>query len=180
MRTGSDLNKLTFVIVCAMGLPAFCVGHGVKHSVFSAGTGIEATYDNGRPMAFCDVVVVSPANPDNEYQSGITDPAGRFAFVPDTNGVWKVTVDDGMGHLVTADVQTGPNKQVSDGVDTGMNRFAGGMIGVSVIFGLFGLYSLVRFHPRRTGRASSPSEPRTTQKSMEKNSGGPTCTSPKA
>ena len=149
MTTGFDLNRLTPIIVSAMLLPALCLGHGVKHRLFSAGTGIEAAYDDGRPMAFCDVVVFSPADPANEYQSGITDPAGRFAFVPDTNGVWKVSVDDGMGHLVTADVQTGPNERVGGRSDTRVNHLTGGIIGVSVIFGLFGIYSLIRQRPGR-------------------------------
>jgi hypothetical protein len=168
MTTGLDLNRLTLIIGCVMLLPALCLSHGVKHSLFSAGTGIEAAYDDGRPMAFCDVVVFSPADPDNEYQSGITDPSGRFAFVPDTNGLWRVTVDDGMGHLVTAEVQAGPNERVSVGADTHVGRLTGGIVGVSVIFGLFGIYGLIR---QRSGRA---------RLAVGDGEGESECTSPKA
>ncbi|NQT92354.1 MAG: hypothetical protein HQ559_06305, partial [Lentisphaerae bacterium] len=89
----------------------------MKHRVFKAGAGIEAAYDDGSPMAFCDVSVFSPGDPVSEYQTGITDPRGRFAFIPDTNGVWKVTVDDGMGHMAIAEVLMGP-----EGTQTGSSR----------------------------------------------------------
>ena len=125
-------------------LGAIALGHGVQHRVFPGGTGVEATYDDGSPMAFCDVSVFSPGEPASEYQTGITDPRGRFAFVPDTNGVWKVTVDDSMGHMVIAEVFVGSPGIEADGSRAGMDRPMGAIVGVSMILGLFGIYSLVR------------------------------------
>ena len=142
-------------------LGAIALGHGVQHRVFPGGTGVEATYDDGSPMAFCDVSVFSPGEPASEYQTGITDPRGRFAFVPDTNGVWKVTVDDSMGHMVTAEIAVGPEGITQGGGRKGVDRSTGAIVGVSVIFGLFGLYCLVRQgmgrvrHGSRSGEGKS-------------------------
>lgn len=33
-----------------------------------------------------------------EFQNGRTDARGRFAFVPDAPGLWRIIITDGMGH----------------------------------------------------------------------------------
>ena len=147
----SEERGLAVAVAGLMVVGSIALAHGVKHRVFPGGTGIEASYDDGSPMAFCDVTVFAPDDQDGEYQTGTTDPHGRFAFVPDTNGVWTLTVDDGMGHLVSAVVQAGPNELVSGGADTRVGRLTGGIVGVSVIFGLFGIYCLIRQGKGRSG-----------------------------
>ena len=42
--------------------------------------------------------IYSPADTEEEFQTGRTDANGVFAFVPDTAGEWGFIVDDGMGH----------------------------------------------------------------------------------
>lgn len=127
------------------------LGHGVRHRVFPGGTGIEATYDDGSPMAYCDVTVFSPGSRDGEYQTGTTDAHGRFAFIPDTNGLWTLTVDDGMGHLVSAEVQAGPSESPG-GEGARIDRLRGGIVGLSMIFGVFGIYCLARQRMDQTKR----------------------------
>jgi len=145
MTRGATIGKsLSTVIVWVMMFPALCLAHGARHTVFKGGTGVEATYDDGSPMAFCDVSVFSPGDPVSEYQTGITDPRGRLAFVPDTNGVWKVTVDDGMGHMAIAEVLVGLEGIEPADSRAGMDRPTGAIVGVSMIFGLFGIYCLLR------------------------------------
>ncbi|MBT3194041.1 MAG: hypothetical protein HN341_15975 [Verrucomicrobia bacterium] len=162
----SEERRLTVSVACLMVVGSFAFAHGVQHRVFPGGTGVEATYDDGSPMAFCDVTVVAPGDQGNEHQTGTTDPHGRFAFIPDTNGIWNLSVDDGMGHLVTAEVQIGPNALVGSRPDTRVGRLTGGIVGVSVIFGLFGIYCLCRQNVAQTKRTGGEGE-----------SG---CTSPKA
>ena len=145
-----------------------CMGHGVELTVvLNGGTGVEARYDDGSPVSYSEVKVFSPKDPETEFQSGVTDKNGRFMFFPDTTGTWRVIVDDGMGHLLTAEVQAGPNK-LAGGGDTRVSRLTGGIVGVSVIFGLFGIYCLagkgIGQTKRREGRVQGDSS----------------CTSPKA
>lgn len=130
-------------------MPAFSLAHGVAYREFQVGTGIEATYDDGLPMSFCDVSVFSPTDSGTPYQSGETDPQGCLAFVPNTNGLWKVTVDDGMGHVMTAEVRVDPTRSGAPVPSHKLNRGLRAMIGFSLIFGLFGIYILAR---QATGR----------------------------
>jgi hypothetical protein len=132
-------------------LPAACMAHGAECSTVSGGAAIEAVSDDGSPMAYCDVEVVRPGMPDEAFQVGSTDPLGRFAFVPDTTGTWKVTVDDGMGHLAACEIEVGPHG-VGIASGGGTDRFGGVIVGVAVIFGIFGLVALL-YSRRRHGRA---------------------------
>lgn len=145
------------------------LAHGVRHSVSEGAMAVTATYDDGSPMAFCDVSVFSSVDPDEPYQTGSTDPAGRFAFVPDTNGSWRVTVDDGMGHAMTAEVNVHTGAAGSAGPDeTKISRSMALVIGLCWILGFFGIYSLARHVTghRQSGSGSEEEDCR--------------CTSPKA
>lgn len=60
-------------------------------------------------MGYAEVCVFSPEESDKnssvEHQNGRTDCNGRFAFSPDSSGVWKVEVNDGRGHKIQAEVK---------------------------------------------------------------------------
>ena len=141
-------------LLVVVGYPVLCLGHGVEYEVFDVGTGIKATYSDGTPMAYCDVAVFAPDDDASEFQTGITDRNGSFAFVPDTSGVWRVTVDDGMGHMVTAEISLDSLQVVGTDARQSSDRLSSVVVGVSVIFGLFGLYVLLR----GTGRSSTEPE----------------------
>jgi nickel transport protein len=117
--------------------------HGVRHSVSEGATVVAATYDDGSPMAFCDVTVLAPQNGEAPYQEGTSDRNGCFAFLPDTNGTWTVTIDDGMGHLEEARIEIdsigGPKTETAHAPD----RLGGAVVGISIIFGIFGVYALL-------------------------------------
>lgn len=65
-------------------------------------------YTDGTPMAFAEVVVISPDG--KTWQKARTDRTGHFAFAPDIAnagptandpaGKWQIKVSDGMGHVV--------------------------------------------------------------------------------
>ena len=60
-----------------------------------------------------DGVQVQVSRPEDGglFQVGRTDPAGRFAFVPDETGEWTVTADDGQGHQLQARIAVGAATQ---------------------------------------------------------------------
>ncbi len=142
------MTRRSLALAAAVGLmiPVGTMAHGVRYTVSQHGAVIvAATFDDGRPMAYCDAAVYSPAAPDIAYQAGDTDPAGRFAFVPDTHGNWRVSVDDGMGHHVVADVSVDPGHMVpAGGSPRAIKRPLALLIGLSLIFGCFGIYALAR------------------------------------
>ena len=64
---------------------------------------VKCSYTNGAP-AQAEVLVRSPSNPDRYFAILKTDPSGLAHFEPDGPGQWSVTVDDGLGHRVTRQV----------------------------------------------------------------------------
>lgn len=83
-----------FVLVPALS------AHGVRITRMEKENTVvfQAAYDGAEPMAFASVIILGPGDPPVEFQSGWTDARGRFAFVPNGPGRWRVSVDDGMGH----------------------------------------------------------------------------------
>ena len=146
------LSALFPAWLVVVGCPLVCLGHGVKHETFDVGTGIKATYSDETPMAYCEVAVFAPDDSTSEYQTGITDRNGCFAFVPDTSGTWRITVDDGMGHLVAAEIAVDSLGVADTQPQRGMGRGHSLITGISVIFGLFGVYVLFRGTGRSRGR----------------------------
>ena len=143
------------LVVLACG--SFCWAHGARHDTFAAGTGIRATYDDGSPMAFCEVTVQALGRRETRpYQTGLTDPHGCFAFVPDTNGTWQVRVDDGMGHVLQTAIDVGAEAVAPAGHAAAHPHLSDAIVGLSVIFGLFGIWALWR-QRRRCGEGSGSS-----------------------
>jgi hypothetical protein len=70
-------------------------------------------------------------DPKTEFQRGVVDKKGKFAFIPDREGSWFVRVDDGMGHRKTAEIaldtgffagESGDNAPVSEPILPGKSR----------------------------------------------------------
>jgi nickel transport protein len=59
---------------------------------------LEFFYSDGEKMSYREVRVFSPRDEKFAAQTGRTDEAGRFAFVPDCPGEWRVIVRDEKGH----------------------------------------------------------------------------------
>lgn len=55
-------------------------------------------YDANQPGKNINISIFTPADSKTPFQSGMTDQAGYFAFIPDTEGIWIIKVDDGHGH----------------------------------------------------------------------------------
>ena len=138
------LRAMLVVLVGA----TLCLGHGVTYEVVETTVGLTAKYRDGTPMAYCDATVYSPGDSESEFQTGTTDPNGCVAFVPDTAGVWRVTVDDGMGHLLTAQVPVGTEGVASAEASHHVDSVSSAIVGISVIFGLFGVLTLIRSRAR--------------------------------
>jgi nickel transport protein len=60
---------------------------------------VRASYFQAEPLSYAEIMIFSPESDVVEYQYGRTDKSGYFAFVPNSRGDWKITVDDEMGHF---------------------------------------------------------------------------------
>jgi len=145
-RKGVELGVwIVLLISVVAGFPDFAYGHGVM-GVLEAegGIGVRALYDTGEPMSYAKVTVSAPES-RYTFQSGRTDRNGRFRFAPDQEGVWRIVVDDEMGHRLEMEVPVGedllPGRYRSEGQAGGssLGRYERALMGLSIIFGLFGV-----------------------------------------
>ncbi len=92
-------------------------GHGVEGEIHKLPgvLVVEAAYDTGEPMSYARVEIWSPDS-KIRFQLGRTDRNGKFAFVPDVTGLWKVKVSDGLGHALALEVRV--DSQVLEGASS--------------------------------------------------------------
>ncbi len=131
------MKSVWVVLVLAAGLQA----HDLAVMARPAGETVVVTAQFGgtEPATFCQVAVFSPAKADTEFQTGRTDARGRFAFVPDAAGSWRVVVDDEMGHRQEATVEWtgGTGAAPEGGAVPGWQK---ALTGASLLLGLTGIW----------------------------------------
>jgi nickel transport protein len=115
---------------------------------------VEAGYgDHHHGLSGGDVTVYAPGETGDAFQSGKTDPSGRFAFIPDEAGDWRVVVDDGAGHKNEAAITIAESffgvsdaalEAEGDSAEAGPSRaalpvFWKALIGISLLAGIAGV-----------------------------------------
>jgi len=134
---------LIFLTILANIAPAW--GHGTEGFTEKAeGALVSAGYDDGEPMSYAEVEIIGPGS-DTPFQKGRTDRNGRFMFRPDREGLWQIVVKDGMGHRLSleweiTDLKVGIKAAKPTGTGSRKaSRPQGIIMGMSIIFGLFGI-----------------------------------------
>ncbi len=132
---------ITVIMLTAVS-PDLSFAHGmVHHFTQEEAVVIRAAYDDGEPMSYAAVKIYAPDNAKIEHQNGRTDKNGCFAFIPDAPGQWHLTIDGGMGHMITTDVTVDEDLALPaepSEVSHQLPRFYGMAMGLSIIFGLTG------------------------------------------
>lgn len=101
---------------------------------------IRAAYAGSEPCPFASTEIFSPAGSKTEYQNGRTDRTGRFAFLPDQPGNWRVVVDDELGHRVglTVPVTEGASLAVSGAQPVWQKAITGAALILGLMGGWYG------------------------------------------
>ena len=103
-----------------------------------------------------DVTVWDPSSADDAFISGRTDANGAFAFVPDQPGSWRIVADDGRGHRESIDLKIRELGSKSEPVvPARKSPLERALTGVSVIFGLTGLWMWRRARSLAAGSLTS-------------------------
>ena len=103
---------------------------------------VQFAYAGGQVPTYAKVEVYSPADAKVEFQNGRTDAQGRFAFMPDTPGQWRIIMADNMGHRVvheTTVAENGGAAPTADAATDAWGRFATplrALLGVSLLLNL--------------------------------------------
>ena len=103
---------------------------------------VQFAYAGGQVPTYAKVEVYGPADANVEFQNGRTDAQGRFAFMPDTPGQWRIIMADNMGHRVvheTTVAENGGAAPTADAATDAWGRFATplrALLGVSLLLNL--------------------------------------------
>ena len=97
----------TFTLLLLFPRTGSCHGTGFQLLLEEQTVCARFYYSGGAPMAFAEIFVFAPGEELIEFQNGRTDGQGVFAFCPRQSGEWRMEVNDGRGHKVSAlvDVQ---------------------------------------------------------------------------
>lgn len=115
--------------------------HSLSHSAQPGSAVIvELRYADGSPFSYETTEVYRPAE-TVPFLAGRTDANGRLAFVPDRSGDWRVRAFSEDGHGGDFTVAAAPNGG-SSAPSAGLGTVGGLAVGLSVIFGVFGIWSL--------------------------------------
>ncbi len=125
-------------------LPATAAAHELEATVTLASPAviIRAAYGGTEPVAFAKVKVFSPASGSAEFQTGLTDRRGTFAFVPEISGEWRVSLDDEEGHRREISVTVPSPFQstaTAAAATSASSRFERALLGLALMFGATGL-----------------------------------------
>jgi nickel transport protein len=95
-----------------LGAIAFSEGvmaHGVSiNAQMTFGVEVQASYDEGQPLALAQVQVFSPTNAETALFTGQTDKEGRYQFIPTGSGNWEILVrQSGHGESLTVPIDLG-------------------------------------------------------------------------
>ena len=149
-RRLTSLAVLLVVLVVAWALPPSARAHGTGSRWLDGGEPTLAVYfhySTGEPMSWNKVKVYGPGDEKTEFVASRTDRNGKFAFMPDRPGHWRVEASDDEGHKAVAETEYQPagRTSASDHVSSKAGPENGGpgpfwmrvVLGVSLVLNLF-------------------------------------------
>ena len=130
------MRKLLLVLMLTLwACEAYAHGVGYRQSEFRA-VSLEFFYSTGEKMSYREAKVYSPSDDKFAVQTGRTDEQGRFAFIPDVPGEWRVIVCDEEGHQCNATVSISETLRAEVHEDSSENLLVRAILGVSIIFNI--------------------------------------------
>lgn len=129
---------LLSLLLCA----ATAQAHEVHHRIEATGAVVVTlSYADGQPFAY-EKYALYPAGQETPQQVGNTDAQGRVAFVPGTVKNWRLAATSADGHGVNLEFAAAAVAGGGTSADAATPRWLLAGFGLSLIFGLFGLFQL--------------------------------------
>lgn len=130
------MRKGIFLLMLALwASKAFAHGVGFRRSALPA-VALEFMYSTGEMMSYREARVFSPNDDKFAVQTGRTDEKGRFAFIPDLPGDWRVIVRDEEGHQCEAVVNISDEGSAVKEDSTQPEILIRALLGVSIIMNI--------------------------------------------
>jgi nickel transport protein len=137
------------LLIC-MWLPSQVLAHDLQHSIDeAAAVYVRFFFSDGNEFDF-ESYEVYRGGEEVPFQVGRTDARGRLVFLPDRAGAWRIVVFSEDGHGADLSLTTGARGGVEKADESLLERYPRIVVGVSIIFGIFGVIAL--FAQGRVGR----------------------------
>jgi nickel transport protein len=135
------VRRLVSLMLCAW-LPVQALAHDLQHQIDEgAAVSVRLFFADGRDFAF-ESYEVYRAGDEIPFQVGRTDLQGRAVFLPDRAGTWRIKAFSEDGHGADFSFSTDVMSGVEDANRSFLERHLRIVVGVSLIFGAFGLLNL--------------------------------------
>jgi nickel transport protein len=143
--------------VCLSLTAGGAFAHTVNYEVQQKGIAVKIFYTAQDPASYAEYEVYGPGE-ELPHQTGRTDRNGFVAFVPDKQGIWKIKVIGESAHGYH-----GVSTEVKVDKDLGLESFSKPLAaqytkfvtGISLIIGVFGIYSLIISRKKQKNEAES-------------------------
>jgi nickel transport protein len=113
---------------------------------------VQGDYAGESPVRDAEVRVFESNTEISPTLVGRTDRNGVFSFVPDVAGEWVVIVDDGYGHYAESRITIDEDGAATSNGSGRLSTWLQMLVGVSVIFGITGLWHWRKAASGRPGR----------------------------
>jgi nickel transport protein len=140
-RGPRPLVVVLFSVVCSA--PA-AQAHTIHYDVQQKAMAVHVYYSENDPAAYSRYELYGPGDKE-PHQTGRTDKNGFLGFVPDRPGTWRLQVwgESSHGfHGLTTDIQVDQALNLESFSKPLVATYTKLVTGISVTFGLFGLYAL--------------------------------------
>ena len=128
-------------VLIAMGSTA--AAHDLQHEagVGEGAISVRLFFSDGNVFSF-EAYEVYREGEEIPFQVGRTDALGRLTFIPDRPGTWRVKVFSEDGHGLDFSVVAGEAGGVETAGGPRLHGYSRLVVGIAVIFGIFGLLNL--------------------------------------
>lgn len=131
-------------IMAGLGIEKKLYAHTIHYEVQPKGISAKIFYTQTDPASYSEYEIYGPGDTE-PYQIGRTNRAGFLSFLPDRAGIWKIKIlgESSHGfHGITIDLKVDKAFELESFEKPLVAKYTKVIVGISVIFGLFGIISL--------------------------------------
>jgi nickel transport protein len=129
-------------LLLCLWLPQRAAAHDLRHSIEEGvAVTVKLFFADGNEFSFESYEVYREGE-EIPFQVGRTDALGRVVFRPDRAGTWRVKAFSQDGHGADLSLTTSAQGGFESADRSLFERHSRLLVGVSIIFGIFGLVSL--------------------------------------
>jgi nickel transport protein len=135
---------LVFFPILAVFSGSAAHAHSIHYDVQQKAMAVRIYYSENDPAAYSQYELYGPGDKE-PHQTGRTDKNGFIGFVPDRSGTWRLQVwgESSHGfHGVTTEIKVDQALNLESFSKPLVATYTKLVTGISVAFGLFGLYAL--------------------------------------